>query len=319
MSASEMKRLTALYSTPKTPAEVPTEITDWWKTYRPKMPRETWQAIRSDVWEVFERSDHRTLEFWKRLASQLSAYLGWRHETGRSTRLVDAMAFREIDVYMTRGYTGSKTSANSVRSRLRKLAENVNPSEQNLPGPVYSHPAVKPPYTLEQQARICRAVLRHRSGPTRTKLCLIVGLGLGAGVDPADFRYLCGIHIHDLGDTGIRGDIPGPKARTVWVRADHEHIVREGLAGLGDHRKRLIGGKSTDRNSVGRIIENARFHGAVPHIDTGRLRSTWLTWTLQQNLPLPVIMQAAGLKGARTLAELVEYLPVPDVGGEVLR
>lgn len=319
MSASEMKRLTALYSTPTVPSEIPTDITEWWASYRPKLPRETWLVIRSDVWEVFVRTEHRTLEFWKRRASQVSAYLGWRHETGRSTRVADAMTFREIDVYMTRGYTGAKSSANSVRSRLRKLAEHVNPSEQNIPGPVYAHPAVKGPYTLEEQARISRAVLRYRPGTSRTKLCFIVGLGLGAGVDAADFRHLCGIHICDLGEVGIRVDIPGTKPRTVWVRAEYEHIVREGLAELTDRRKRLIGGKSKDRNSVGRIIESARFHGSVPAIDAGRLRSTWITWTLQQNLPLPVIMRAAGLKSARTLAELVEYLPETEIGGEALR
>lgn len=283
------------------------------------MPNETWKAIRIDVWDVFEATEHRTLAFWKRHCSELAAYLGWRHETDLATSRASAMTFKAIDDYFVSGFTGKKSSANTVRARLRKLAEHSNPTSGTISGPVYTHNAVKPPYSSEEEARSRRGVLRYREGTLRHKLCLIVGLSCGAGLDAADFRPLQNEHIIDHGDDGIEVNVPGGKARTVWVRKGFEELVRIGLQGA-DPKARVIGGKADNRNSVASIFDNATFLGDVPHIEVSRLRATWLVWAMQRNLPLPVILGAAGLKGARSLVDLIEHLPAAQpVGGEVLR
>lgn len=319
MSAAEMRRLAAEYNKAAKRKPVPEHIDTWWDTYAPRfMPKETWNAIRDEVRDTFEATEHRTLALWKRHCSELAAYLGWRHETDLPTDRASAMTLEAIDAYFVSGYTGTKSSANTVRARLRKLAEHANPTS-TMSGPVFTHNAVKPPYSSEEEARIRRGVLRYREGTLRHKLCLIVGLSCGAGLDAADFRPLQNEHIIDHGDIGIEVDVPGGKARTVWVRKSYEELVRIGLEGA-DPTARVIGGQAENRNSVASILDNATFLGDVPHIEVARLRATWLVWLMQRNLPLPVILEAAGLKGARSLVDLIEHLPAAQpVGGEVLR
>ena len=324
MSASEMRLLTAQHSKKRQPAPVPDDIETWWGGYAPRnVPDDTWQAIRDDVRGIFEATDYRTLEFWKRRCSELSAYLAWRHETGQSTATDTSMTFKAIDGYFVEGFKGTKKTTNEVRSRLRSLAEQANPALAAVPSPAFTHQSVKPPYDPEEEARMRRAVLRYRqASPLRPKLCLIVGLSCGAGLDASDFRPLGYEHITDLGEEdGIRVDVPGSKARTVWVRATYEPLVRAGLGDGTNRRGRVIGGQETNRNSVASVIDNAKFHGDVPHIEVGRLRSTWMVWAMARNLPLPLILEAAGLKSARSLTELVEYVPevASTVTAEVLR
>lgn len=316
MSATEMRRLAAENTKKRGPEPVPADIETWWESYAPRfVPDDTWQAICDDVRAIFEATEYRTLEFWKRRCSEVCAYLAWRHETGYPTSTDTAMTFPAIDEYFVDGYAGTKGSRNSVRSRIRKLAEQANPAIRAIPEPVFTHNAVKPPYSPEEETRICRAVLRYREGPLRPKLCLIVGLSCGAGLDSSDFRLLGYEHITDMDEEGIRVDVPGSKARTVWIRAAYEHLVRAGLGDGSQNRGRVIGGRSTDRNSVASVLDNAKFYGNVPHIEVGRMRSTWLVWAMHRNLPLPVILKAAGLKGARSLTELIDY--VPDIEGPV--
>lgn len=310
MSAAEMRRLTAQLGQRPAPRPIPNEIEEWWETYAPRfVVDDTWAVIRGEIRAILEASQHRTLEFWKRRCSEVCAYVAWRLETGQSINAKHSMTFEEIDKYFAKGFTGSKNSASTVRSRLRKLAEHVNPSAGTTPGPTFAHNSVKPPYTAEDEARIRRAVVRYREGTLRRKLCLVVGLSCGAGLDAHDFRRLQHEHIIDGGPDGIKVEVPGSKERTVWVRMTYEEVVRAGLDGVTDARTRVIGGRESDRNSVAGIIDNANFLGDVPHIEVARLRSTWLVWAMQRNLPLPVIMEAAGLKGARSLVELVEYVP----------
>lgn len=322
MSAAKMRRLTAQHSQKVPPAPVPDDIETWWSTYAPRnIPNDTWKAIRDDVRAIFDASEYRTLEFWKRRCSELAAYLAWRHEKGYSTSPDSSMVFTAIDEYFATEDDRTAGSTNSVRSRLRKLAEQANPALNAIPQAAFTHSAVKPPYSPEEERLITRAVLRYREGPLRQKLCLVVGLSCGAGLDSADFRLLGYEHITDLGEDGIRADVPGTKARTVWVRAAYEDLVRAGLGDEQTKRGRVIGGLATNRNSVASIIDNAKFHGNVPHLEVSRMRSTWLTWAMYRNLPLPVILEAAGLKSARSLTDLIDHLPASEIpiGGEVLR
>jgi hypothetical protein len=72
----------------------------------------------------------------------------------------------------------------------------------------------------------------------------------------------------------------------------------------------MILGRVVDRrNIVGAIVEKADLFDDAPHIEASRLRSTWLTTLMTERIPINVILDAAGLKSARTLTELVATLP----------
>ncbi|CAB4600120.1 unannotated protein [freshwater metagenome] len=62
-------------------------------------------------------------------------------------------------------------------------------------------------------------------------------------------------------------------------------------------------------NPVGRAVENIESFDDTPAIDVARLRSTWLSWLMSEPVPLRIVMHTAGLKSARTLADLLPHLP----------
>ena len=79
------------------------------------------------------------------------------------------------------------------------------------------------------------------------------------------------------------------------------------------HAGRLVLGRIADRrNIVSAIVEKAELFDEVPHLEAGRLRATWLSVLLSEHVPIAVVLDAAGLKSARTLTELIDTLPEID-------
>ena len=58
----------------------------------------------------------------------------------------------------------------------------------------------------------------------------------------------------DLGEEGIRVDVPGPHARTVWVLREYEDMVRRGLVGLTPSQL-LIGREPGRHNVAGQVLD----------------------------------------------------------------
>lgn len=322
MSAAAMRRIREQLLAEAVPAPLPADVAEWLDGYEPKfVDRVTWVAIRPHFLGIVRAAQLDRIEVCKRRSSLLAGYLAWRYETGASVALAESMTRDAVEGYIKSMTTKTnKGTVNTMRSRLRKLAQAANPSAVSNPtGVAYGYAPVKPPYDPVEEAAIRRAVLRYHNEVTRRHLCLIVGMCAGAGLDAADVVLLDSGSIRDFGADGIRVDVPGPKARTVWVRVEYEEPVRAALAGNRPKaRARLIGTRPNGKNAVGAIVENAVFHGHVPKVEAARLRSTWIVWALSRNVPLPVLMQAAGLKTARSLAALVEYVPAGE-GVEVLR
>lgn len=165
---------------------------------------------------------------------------------------------------------------------------------------------MKAPYTTEEEAAITRYAFRQRHGATRRQLCIAVGLCGGAGGDSVDLRHARRHHIEVTPD-GIIVNFPGPRSRRVVVRRSYEALVFAGIEGLTPGQL-LIGTTVGRKNIVARIVEQAELHGA-PHIEASRLRTTWLAWLMTRPVPLNVILDGAGLATARTLGDLLAYLP----------
>ena len=76
----------------------------------------------------------------------------------------------------------------------------------------------------------------------------------------------------------------------------------------------LIGGVQPNRRAVASRLLH-RLHGAdaLPPLEPGRLRSTWIAGRLVAGVRLDVLMQAAGLTTPTTIVDLAATLPaMPD-------
>jgi hypothetical protein len=143
------------------------------------------------------------------------------------------------------------------------------------------------------------------------QMCLCVGLGAGGGIDSSELKLLLGSHVVDLGDEGIRIDLPGSRARTVWVLREYELLVRRGLVGTRAHHP-VLGRKQDRRNVAADVFSRAKLYGDLPGLEQSRLRTTWLATLLSRPVPPAIIFPIAGLKSTRTLFDLLPHLPATD-------
>lgn len=193
------------------------------------------------------------------------------------------------------------------RRRLLAIARTANPGPHSPARltPI-GHSAIKPCYTPTEVAIIARAARTQPTAARQRDLACVVALGAGAGLDSVDMRDLHTDDIEDLSDQGLLVHVHGPRPRVVPVRADYDNLLRSALEGR-DSRELLIGTKQDRRNTAARAIERAALHN-VPHIEPARLRATWLADLMTDTIPVALILQAAGLKSARTLSELLPHL-----------
>ncbi len=312
-SAAAARRLAAAHAhSAQVPQAVPDGLARLLDVYVPlDMDRDTWQAIRGSHREILLRSQLRGETSFKRLRGVVAHFLAYRQTSGLSIDTATALTYLAIDDYYRHGTTGlDPKTKNDYRSRLRALACKANPG-LDAPSRAVSlgHQSVKPPYAAEEEAAITRYALRQRHPATRRQMCIAVGLCGGAGGDSVDLRHARRHHIEVTPD-GIIVNFPGPRPRRVVVRRSYEALVFAGIEGLTPGQL-LIGTAVGRNNIVASIVERAELHGA-PHIEASRLRTTWLAWLMTRPVPLNVILDAAGLTTARTLCDLLPYLPASD-------
>lgn len=321
-SAAAAKRLARqVREHAREPGSLPTELESYLTTYVPSgIDEETWAAVRDAHAAVMRKSRVDRLPTFRNRCSEAAAYLAWRFTQGRSLVITDAFSFAAIDEYYARGCRSlSPASRNDRRSRLRSIAQAANPGTAAPPrAPTEGHQPVKPPYSPRDEANIKRVAFTQRRDTPRQRLCAVVGLCMGAGLSANELRTLHVEHISDLGDEGIVVTVPGARKRRVVVRYEYEELVRLGVARRSTGS--LVIGKDVNRhNIVSSIVEKCEIFGDVPRIEAGRMRSTWLAWLVARAVPVQVILTAAGLQSARTLAELLPHLPPSAAGDEMLR
>lgn len=289
------------------------------EAYAPRgIDADTWDEIRPFVLETLRHYRPETLESGRQRLTALTAYTAWAHE-----RRYPLQQARLLDVDLIEAFAESadlgKTTAGNYRSRLRGITKKLNPAGTGAQIPSqHAHQAVKGPYTPREIAAIVRIARTQPSAAVGRQLRACVGLGLGAGLSSADLKPLRGRHIDDLGDAGIRVSVQPTRQRTVWVRREFEELVRAGINGLG--RGELLLGKNAQRRNVAaRVFSFAQILGDAPAFEQSRMRTTWLACLLTDGVPLPVIMDAAGLASARTLTDLLPMLDVAADPAELLR
>jgi len=277
--------------------------------FQPRSPlAEHWRELRPVVATVLAHSRIRGRDSFRKHLTHVGYFLAWTAAQGLP---VDPRTVRRCytDEYTRVGMPGSSAKSRADRrARLRWLADQLHPEDAPDHSVRISARPIKPPYTQTELAIIRRIALTQPTPTQRRQLCLCVALGAGAGIDSPDLRRLTGNHVRDLGEAGIRVDVPGPAGRSVPFLRDFEELARIGLDGV--HEDQLLLGRDPERRNIaGRADENATLLGDVPRIEQSRLRSTWLATLLAAPVPLAVLLRAAGLRTARTLPDLLEHVP----------
>jgi hypothetical protein len=308
------RRVRAHNAGPTPPPPLDPEVAAKVDGYEPRgLTPEQWARIRPFVVEVFARYQPTANESARQRLITLSMFVAWCDDLGHPLTLDAVLTYDLVEAFASTAKVSNHTAA-SYRSRLRGIVGKVNPAGKGPTASVaVAHRAVKPPYAPRGVAAMVRIARTQPSSVTGRQLSACVGLGFGAGLDSVDLKPLLARHLHDEATEGVRIEVPGPRPRTVWVMACFEDLVRVALDGLAP-ADRVIGKVADRRNVAGKIFENAHILGDAPAFEQSRMRTTWLAGLLTSQVPLPIIMQAAGLTSARTLTDLLPYL---DVSGDV--
>lgn len=270
-----------------------------------------WPRLRPVVEEVMTRSRIRTRNSFHKYLTHVGYFLVWAGAQGLPVDPATVVR-THVDEYCRVGMpTSSEKSRADRRARLRWLADQVNPSQAPDRGVPVARPSIKPPYTIAEMAHLVRVASTQPSAEKARQASLCIGLGAGAGLDAPDLRRLRREHITDDASGGLTVHVPGGNPRNVPVMHRYATLVRYGVAGI-DPGQLLLGRVEERRNITGHAMAELVTLGDCPRIEQSRLRATWLATLMSQPVPLGVLLNAAGLRSARTLPDLLPYLPTAD-------
>jgi integrase len=176
------------------------------------------------------------------------------------------------------------------------------------------HKTVSDPYTKEEMAIITRVARNQQSPNVTRQLAFVLGACRGAGAGASELRALRRKNVDDRGEEGVFITLgEGATKRTIPIRREWEAQMRRGIEGLSPSSLAL-GTVRNRRNIAGEIIDRTVALGnSCPHIEAGRLRTTWIAELMSEAIPVQVILNAAGLKGARTLTDLARRYTQEDM------
>ncbi|MDQ1306917.1 MAG: hypothetical protein QG671_2749 [Actinomycetota bacterium] len=275
------------------------------------MSRARWEQTSPLIRDIMRRGQCKGQETFPQVLSELTLFVDWAMDAGVDATISDLLRHDLIERWVTEGGPGSHSTWGNRRSRLRNLASHVNPG---LHAPrrkePFSRAAMKAPYSLREMADIERLCLNQPSRATRRNLCVMVGLGAGAGLGSTDLRGLTRRHLSKDDDGTWWVDVPGDRARRLPVRQRYTHLIEEAIKGLKADDL-LIGVKEGRKNITSTAVTNAAIGDTNITPEQARLRATWLLAIISTPVPIADVMAAAGTTSARNIVEVVPYASDP--------
>lgn len=203
--------------------------------------------------------------------------------------------------------TLSPATRRTLATNLRHLARKAQAHPQPAPLPLPRERA-KPPYSDAQIAAYLACAQAQSTLSRRMRASALICLGAGAGLVGSELRHVRATDVIERCG-GVVVEVGGPRARAVPVLARfHEPLLSAAhFAGEGC----LLGGENPHRKNLTCQIAALFCDRALPRLDTGRLRSTWLSEAARL-IGLHAFMAAAGVRCSQRLGDIAAQLPVVD-------
>jgi len=313
---------------PATIESLPDEVQRRAKTYTPSpqwVTEDLWHQLRPLTLRLTAGHGATTPSHFTTVANRVVQFLAWvTQQPGRNgaiptpEELVDERLIEQYTQFLL-NHSHTDRSPETSRTRLRRAVRSLRatPGQVEIP-----HKAINPPYTPSQCEEMIY-LLGFQNGIRKRHIGFVLSLGLGAGIAAREMQQLTRSNIKPVktGTTVTGYDLQienSPAARVIPVRdayvalleetlelfdADPQTTAASLLVGTNPHRKHFLGSKSRE----------LRLAGQDPIIvDLNRLRTTWLFALMNANIPLGSLLHLAGLRSARSLAELLPLCPAPD-------
>lgn len=194
-----------------------------------------------------------------------------------------------------------RTLRTNLRALARALAAHPEPEPASL-----ARERAKAPYSPAQIEGYLRLAAAQPTEPRRARAAALISLGAGAGLIGSELRHLRGSDVA-WRSGGLLVVVGGARARVVPVLERFHEPLSEAAALAGEGY--LVGGLAPARRNLSDAL-CAALSGdpALPRLEGGRLRSTWLV-RCAGSIGLGAFMRAAGVRCSQRLGDLAAQLP----------
>lgn len=304
------------------PAGLDPQVVAAIEAYRPQgLPEARWAELRRMYLRLVYGARPVSANSARNLSTAIVGFLAWvADRPGRADgplTLGELLTPRLVEAWQAAS-TAPDSAKSAARSAVRRALRSLDPSG----GPTrLAHQPVAAPYDAQRCADLVRLARNQPTPARRRELSALVALGLGAGLDGGDQREVTADDVAEQtlpdGTTVLVVTVRGRRPRVVPVRRRCQPLLAEALAA---HRAArlpkgtpLLGGSASRRNVTTPVLDRAvTATGTGVDIEVNRLRSTWLVAALAAPVPLAALLTAAGLSTARTLTDLLPYVPASD-------
>lgn len=195
-----------------------------------------------------------------------------------------------------------RTLASNLRSLARALRAHPGPAPVAL-----GRERAKPPYSDAEIAAYLACAAAQSTLSRRMRGGALVCLGAGAGLIGSELRHISGEDVLERSG-GVLVKVSGRRERAVPVLGRFHGPLLAAAAFAGEGY--LLGGENPLRKNLTCQIAALFCDSSLPRLDTGRLRSTWLTEAARL-IGLGAFMAAAGVRCSQRLGDIAACLPDP--------
>ncbi len=202
------------------------------------------------------------------------------------------------------------STRNTMRSALFRIGEAVLDDARTPKAARIGQSQPVAPYSRGEQAAL-RGMCRWQTTDTKKRsLAVLVAAGCGAGFGAEDTQRMKGRHVAQDADGVVWVSVEGGRRpRVVPVLERWAQILVDAAAECGEDEWLICPGRTGVTAQVDTFT--ARAEGEV-HVDSRRLRNTWIVEHLTVGTPMVVLQAAAGVGSLEPFSRLMRFVPEPD-------
>lgn len=271
-------------------------------------------SIDADVWEVVGRFVRDSVTAVGPSSSGRASMLLWAttglacHAHVAGDRLDRSVFDRwNVEEFIATGCPGlSPQSRNTMRSALFRMGEVLLDDARTPLAARIGQGAPLAPYTNAEVVAL-RSMARWQStAASRRSLSALISLGLGAGFGGADVRVVRRRHVTRHGNVVWVEADSGPRPRVVPVLTEWAEVLLDAVDGLAADAFAVGAGR---RESSVRVDAIGARAASDVHVDSRRLRITWMVRHLAAGTPMNVLAPAAGVRSLEPFSRLLRFVP----------
>jgi len=251
------------------------------------------------------RAAPQTRERAKALLYAAGRLASFGESVGMELRAEALLAEASVERFVLTGCPAvSAATRRTLRTNLRALARAHEAPSRPRPTPLPRERA-KAPYPEAEIAGYLGAARAQPTQARRMRAAALICLGAGAGLVGAELRHVRGRDVIARSG-GLVVCVSGRRARAVPVLERFHEPLGAAAAFAGEGY--LIGGADPARRNLTEALNAALgSDAALPRLEAGRLRSTWLV-ECARAIGLGAFMAAAGIRCTQRLGDLVAEL-----------